>query len=919
MTDAIRDANRVPVALGVSSADATVTLPFKIDSASGKLLVDATGGGGSGTVTSITAGTGLTATATNPITTTGTIALDSKLAPLDTLGSALQSVRVNAGATALEYFTLSSGTVTTVSVVSANGFAGTVATATTTPAITLTTSVNAPILAGNGTAIAAATTTGSGSTAVLATGPTMTNPVVGTQSTGDNTTKAASTAFVTTAVNNAISGVNPAIAVLVATTAAGDTSALTYNNGVSGVGATLTGSNNTALTFDGVTLTSVNQRVLVKNDTQSPSGAFNGIYFLTQLQTGILPPILTRALDYNTPSNINSTGAIPVISGTANADTSWILTSTVTTVGTDALTYVQFTLNPTTIVVGPASATDGVPALFNGTTGKLIKNSTPTGSGNPVMQTSPTLTTPVIGVATGTSLVLTNTSATGFAVGAAGATNPVVAIDSSTASQADGILISGKAAGTGTTITAISSGSNAGITISSIGSGNAQLNSTSTSGNVNLQIASATKLTVNSSQVVVTDTQFIHNIQVAAGSSPRHSIAGAADTTLTAGTENLNTYFNFGQTRTFASNTIVALQRAARITGSTYAFATSGGVITDAATLAVDGPQGAGTNATITNSHGIYMPTTAVAGTVTNAYGLTVVAPSGGATLNVAAQFTGSVFLRDGTDATKILLFSASSITTGTTRTLTAPDASGVIVLDTATQTLTNKTFTSPVINTPTITVLDTAFTLEDDGDVSKKMVFQLSGITTATTRTITVPDASGTLTLNGAVQTISGAKTFNNATLIMAGSSSGTTTLEAAATASGIITFPAATDTVVLLTATQTLTNKRVTRRIVTVNAPGATPTTNTDNDNIAEFTGLGTAITSMTTNLSGTPVNGDELEFRFLDDGTGRAITWGASFANGGLVNLPTTTVSSTMLRVYVEYQTTASLNKWVCVQVS
>lgn len=49
-----------------------------------------------------------------------------------------------------------SGTVTSVSVVSANGFAGTVATASTTPAITLTTSVTG-LLKGNGTAISAAT------------------------------------------------------------------------------------------------------------------------------------------------------------------------------------------------------------------------------------------------------------------------------------------------------------------------------------------------------------------------------------------------------------------------------------------------------------------------------------------------------------------------------------------------------------------------------------------------------------------------------------------------------------------------------------------------------------------------------------------------------------------------------------------
>lgn len=78
----------------------------------------------------------------------------------------------------------SSGTVTSVSVVSANGFAGTVATATTTPAITLTTTINAPVLAGNGTAISAATTTGSTSTVVLQTSPTLITPLLGTPTSG---------------------------------------------------------------------------------------------------------------------------------------------------------------------------------------------------------------------------------------------------------------------------------------------------------------------------------------------------------------------------------------------------------------------------------------------------------------------------------------------------------------------------------------------------------------------------------------------------------------------------------------------------------------------------------------------------------------------------------------------------------------
>ena len=73
-----------------------------------------------------------------------------------------------------------SGTVTSVSVVSANGLAGTVATATTTPAITLSTTITG-ILQGNGTAISAATTTGTGAV-VLATSPTLVTPALGTPS-----------------------------------------------------------------------------------------------------------------------------------------------------------------------------------------------------------------------------------------------------------------------------------------------------------------------------------------------------------------------------------------------------------------------------------------------------------------------------------------------------------------------------------------------------------------------------------------------------------------------------------------------------------------------------------------------------------------------------------------------------------------
>lgn len=200
------------------------------------------------------------------------------------------------------------------------------------------------------------------------------NPTATTQTSTDNSTKIATTAYVTTAIINAVAGVNPAVAVQAATTLASDTSSLTYNNGVSGIGATFTGAVNTPFIADGYTFTTLGQRALIKNDTQSPSGAFNGIFYVTQVQTSLLPPILTRALDYDQPSDINNTGAIPVINGTVNISTSWLLTSSVTTVGTDPLTYIKFSVNPTTILTTAnlVAVAQGGTSLGTLTTNNLI-------------------------------------------------------------------------------------------------------------------------------------------------------------------------------------------------------------------------------------------------------------------------------------------------------------------------------------------------------------------------------------------------------------------------------------------------------------------------------------------------------------------------------------------------------------------
>lgn len=173
----------------------------------------------------------------------------------------------------------------------------------------------------------------------------------------------------------------PSLSVQLATTSASDTVALTYANGSSlfpGIGASFTGTANTPIVIDGQTLTG-GQLLLVKDDTQSPSGAFNGVYFLSQVQTATLPPILVRLANFNQPSNVNNVGPIAVIAGTANAGTSWLLTSPVTIVGTSPISFTKFTSagalsNPMTtkgdvIVAG----TSGVPARLGvGSNGKVV-------------------------------------------------------------------------------------------------------------------------------------------------------------------------------------------------------------------------------------------------------------------------------------------------------------------------------------------------------------------------------------------------------------------------------------------------------------------------------------------------------------------------------------------------------------------
>lgn len=97
---------------------------------------------------------------------------------------------------------------------------------------------------------------------------------------------------------------------------------------------------------------------------------------------------------------------------------------------------------------------------------------------------------------------------------------------------------------------------------------------------------------------------------------------------------------------------------------------------------------------------------------------------------------------------------------------------------------------------------------------------------------------------------------------------------------------------------------------------ASSATPAINTDTTDQFNITALAAAITSMTSGLTGTPRDGQHLMVRFKDNGTARAITWGASFVSSGIATLLATTVISKTHLVGLIYDSAAA--KWVCVAV-
>jgi len=168
----------------------------------------------------------------------------------------------------------------------------------------------------------------------------------------------------------------------------------------------------------------------------------------------------------------------------------------------------------------------------------------------------------------------------------------------------------------------------------------------------------------------------------------------------------------------------------------------------------------------------------------------------------------------------------------------------------------------------------------------------------TVTSVAATVPSF---LSVSGSPITTSGtlAITLSGTALPIANGGTGATTLAGAS----IATY----------TGTETLTNKRIDPRVTSAaSASSLTPSVATAD--VYAYTALAAGLTINAP--TGTPVDGDKLMFRLLDNGTSRSLTWDATYTVIG-VTLPTaTTISKT---TYVGCIYNANNTRWDVIAVT